>query len=106
MYRKYITNALLSGIILSTVFTSCGIINTYKAPVIDSQNMFRDENPTDTTTIADIPWKEYFTDPDLQALIDEGLANNFDMRIAYTRIQQAEAALVIAKSAYFPVIYL
>jgi len=106
MIRKYITNALLLGIIFATGFTSCGIIKTYKAPEIDSQNMFRGENPTDTTTIADIPWREYFTDPALQTLIDEGLANNFDMKIAYTRIQQAEAALVIAKSAYYPTIFL
>jgi len=106
MIRKYRTKALLLGIILLTGFTSCGIINTYKAPGVDSQNMFRGENPTDTTTIADIPWREYFTDPALQTLIDEGLTNNFDMRIAYTRIQQAEAALVVAKSAYFPTVVL
>jgi len=87
-------------------FTSCALVNTYKAPEIDSQNLFRDENPTDTTTIADIPWREYFADSALCTLIDEGLANNFDMRIAYTRIQQAEAALVIAKSTYYPTIYL
>jgi len=106
MIRKYITNALLLGIIFATGFTSCGIIKTYKAPETDSQNMFRGENPTDTTTIADIPWKEYFTDPALQSLIAEGLSNNYDMQIAYSRVQQAEAALVIAKSAYYPTIFL
>lgn len=106
MIRKYIMNVCLSGIILSTGFTSCGIIKTYKTPEIDSQNMFRDENPTDTTTIADIPWRDYFTDPALQALIDEGLANNLDMQIAYTRLEQAEAALVVAKSAFFPTVAL
>jgi len=106
MIRKYITNAFLLGIIFATGFTSCAIIKTYKAPEIDAQNMIRDENPTDTTTIADIPWRDYFIDPSLQALIDEGLANNFDMKIAYTRIQQAEAALVIAKSAFYPTIFL
>jgi len=106
MIRKYITNAFLLGLIFVIGFTSCGIINTYKAPEIDLQNMFRDENSIDTTTIANIPWKEYFTDPALQSLIAEGLANNFDMQIAYTRIQQAEAALVIANSAYYPTIFL
>jgi len=106
MIKRYLFNGVLSGIILLTGFTSCGIINTYKAPVIDSQNMFRDENPTDTTTIAAIPWKDYFTDPALQALIEEGLTNNFDMQIAYSRIRQAEAALVVAKSAYYPTIAL
>lgn len=106
MKRKYTKGVVLLGVILSMGFTSCGIVSNYKAPEIDSQDMFRGENPTDTTTIANIPWREYFTDPALQALIDEGLANNFDMRIAYTRIQQAEAGLVVAKSAYFPTIAL
>ncbi|MDR2950966.1 MAG: efflux transporter outer membrane subunit [Prevotella sp.] len=106
MIRKYIKGVVLLGVILSMGFTSCGVVSNYKAPEIDSDDLFREENPIDTTTIANIPWREYFTDPALQALIDEGLTNNFDMRIAYTRIQQAEAGLVVAKSAYFPTIAL
>lgn len=106
MIRKYTKGAVLLGAILSMGLTSCGVVSNYKAPKIDSENLFRGENPTDTTTIANIPWKEYFTDPALQALIDEGLSNNFDMRIAFTRIQQAEAGLVMAKSAYFPTVAL
>jgi NodT family efflux transporter outer membrane factor (OMF) lipoprotein len=106
MTIKYIKGAVLLGVILSAGFTSCGIVNNYKAPETDSENLFRGEGSTDTTTIANIPWREYFTDPALQALIDEGLNNNFDMRIAYTRIQQAEAGLLVAKSAYFPTLAL
>lgn len=60
----------------------------------------------DTTTIADIPWKDYFKDPLLQTLIEEGISNNYDLRMAYTRIRQAEVGLTIAKSAYFPTIAL
>ena len=108
MIRKYTKGVILLGAVLSIGFTSCGVLNTnkYKAPEVDSRDMFRGENPTDTTTIANIPWREYFTDPALQALIDEGIANNYDVRLAYNRIQQAEAGLVIAKSAYFPTIAL
>lgn len=108
MISKYTKGAVLLGVILSMGFTSCGILNTnkYKTPEIDSEDLFRGENPTDTTTIANIPWREYFTDPALQALIYEGLANNYDLQIAYTRIQQAEAGLVMAKSAYFPTVAL
>ena len=109
MITKYTKGAILLGvIILSIGFSSCGVLNSskYKTPEVDTANMFRDEISTDTTTIANIPWREYFTDPALQALIDEGLVNNFDLRIAYTRIQQAEAGLYVAKSAYFPTIAL
>lgn len=108
MIRKYTKGAVLLGVILSMGLTSCGILNTnkYKAPEVDTADLFRGENPSDTTTIANIPWREYFTDPILQALIDEALNNNYDLKIAYTRIQQAEASLVIAKSAYFPTVAL
>ena len=108
MIRKYTKGVVLLGVVLSMGLTSCGVLNTnkYKAPEIDAVDMFRGENPTDTTTIANIPWKEYFTDPALQALIDEGIANNYDLQIAHTRIQQAEAGLLVAKSAYFPTLAL
>lgn len=88
--------------------TSCAVFNTnkYKTPEADMQNLFRGETPTDTTSIANIPWREYFKDNVLQSLIAEGIANNHDLRIAYTRIKQAEAGLTMAKSAYFPTIAL
>jgi len=108
MISKQIKGVVLLGVILSMGFTSCGVLNSnkYKSPEVDASGMFRDENPTDTTTIANIPWREYFSDPILQALIDEGLTNNYDLRLAYNRIQQAEAGLYIAKSAYFPTVAL
>lgn len=102
MKAKYINRLMLSGLIVLIGFSSCQITNRYKAPEIDSENLFRDENPVDTTTIASISWREYFNDPYLQAYIEEALDNNFDMLIATERIKQAEAALGMARAAYFP----
>lgn len=102
MGNKYIKNIVLLGLIVSIGFTSCKVMNKYKVPEIESENLFRDETPTDTTTIASIPWREYFSDPLLQAYIDEALNSNFDMLIAEERIKQAEYALGMARAAYFP----
>lgn len=102
MNKKYYKGIILLGLTASIGFSSCQVVNKYKTPEVDSEELFRDENPTDTTTIADLSWKEYFKDPILQALIEEGLEQNFDLQIAYTRIQQAEANLSIARAAYFP----
>ncbi len=99
---KHLYNIAWTVALLS-VFTSCGVVNqAYQSPEKDSSHLFREEQPTDTTSIADIPWKAYFQDATLQSLISEGLANNIDLRMAYTRIQQAEANLSMAKGAYFP----
>ncbi len=102
MNKKYIKGIVLLGLTASIGFSSCQVVNKYKTPEVDSEELFRDENPTDTTTVADLSWREYCQDPILQALIEEGLAQNFDLQIAYTRIQQAEANLSMARAAYFP----
>lgn len=102
MTNKYTKGVILLGAMLSIGFSSCQIVNKYQTPEVDSVDLFRDENPSDTTTIANIPWKEYFNDPALQALIDEALVNNYDMRIVQERVKQAEAALGMARAAYFP----
>lgn len=102
MRNKYIVNIALSGLIALAGLSSCQVVNKYKAPQMDSENLYRGENPTDTTTIASIPWREFFNDTYLQGYIDEALNNNFDMLIVQERIKQAEAALGMARAAYFP----
>lgn len=102
MTNKYTKGVILLGVMLSIGFSSCQIVNKYQTPEIDSTDLFRDESPSDTTSIANIPWKEYFKDPALQVLIDEALVNNYDMRIVQERVKQAEAALGMARAAYFP----
>ncbi|MCD7972335.1 MAG: TolC family protein [Candidatus Azobacteroides sp.] len=103
MKKHMLKTAFFSGMIFIIGLTSCQLTRKYQAPVIDTTGLFRDEDmPVDTFTIADIPWRSYFPDPYLQILIEEGLLRNYDLRIAYTRIQQAEANLNIARLAYFP----
>jgi len=95
-----IKEIVLLGFIALTVFPSCQVMS--KIGDSGNRDLFRDMNSTDTTTIANIPWHEYFTDPLLQSYIEEGLNNNFDMLIATERIKQAEANLGMARAAYLP----
>ncbi|MDR1877710.1 MAG: TolC family protein [Flavobacteriaceae bacterium] len=88
-------------LMLATALTSC-VTAKYEKPEITDNRLYRDMTPKDSTTIADIPWKEYFKDVDLQNLINEGLQNSVDLQIAATRIKQSEAALYSAKLGYLP----
>jgi NodT family efflux transporter outer membrane factor (OMF) lipoprotein len=88
-------------LILAMALTSC-ITAKYEKPEITDDKLYRDMVIKDSTTIADIPWKEYFNDLDLQNLINEGLLNNLDLQIAAARIKQTEAALSSSKLGYFP----
>src|SRR5690606_24604191 len=49
-----------------------------------------------------MPWSEIFTDTMLQRLITQGIANNPDLLMAYTRIDQAEAYFAQSKAALWP----
>ena len=96
IYKYLIGFVMLAGV------SSCQVMNQYKTPEVDTADLYRNVASVDTNTVANIPWREYFTDSYLTALIEDGLENNFDLQIACSRIQQAEAALGMAKVAYFP----
>jgi efflux transporter, outer membrane factor (OMF) lipoprotein, NodT family len=100
--KQNIKKIVLLGVILSVGLSSCQVTNKYKTPETSKEDLYRDVADTDTTTIANIPWREYFSDAILVNLIEEGLTNNFDLQMAFERIQQAEAGLSIARAAYFP----
>ena len=52
----------------------------------------------------DLPWSSVFQDDVLQGLIKEALTNNYDIRIAATRILQANANLGIVRANQFPTV--
>ncbi len=95
---------ILIIVLAAAALTSCQSYNHLGvSPHADTDSIIRDVvSNSDTTTIADIPWRAYFTDPKLQALITEGLEQNIDMQIAFTRIKQAEANLSMVRGNRLP----
>jgi multidrug efflux system outer membrane protein len=49
-----------------------------------------------------IPWRSVFTDPDLQAVVADALAQNRDLRVALANIQSAQGEVTVQRSALFP----
>ncbi|MEG2282722.1 MAG: TolC family protein, partial [Rikenellaceae bacterium] len=88
---------------VAALTSSCGIYKTYQRPEVKTDGLYRDTTATsDTTSIANLSWRELFTDPMLQTLIEQGLENNTNLRIARLRVDQAEASLKSARLAYIP----
>ncbi len=83
---------------------SCSTYRQYSRPDnINVENIFGvGVGDTDTTTIASIPWREFFRDTRLQELIDTALVNNSDLKIASMRVARAEASLTASRLAYLP----
>ena len=71
-------------------------------PVVDSLYRQAAATSADTTSIASLSWRELFTDPKLQALIETGLQNNTDLNIARLKVTEAEASLMTSRLAYLP----
>lgn len=94
----------------TALLSSCHIYKAYDRPdSIDASGIYRDPISetdtlavTDTANIANVSWKEIFTDPKLQALIEEGLENNVNMQAAVLRVEEAKVMLTSARLAYLP----
>ena len=93
-------------IVLTTataLLSSCGIYTKYQPAETTPENLYGEEVAVDdTTNFGNVNWRELFTDPQLQALIEQGLQNNTDLRSAQLQIEEAEAALMSAKLAFLP----
>ena len=90
------------------MLTGCGMYNKYEQKTPTPSDVFgTDESikvATGETTIAQMSWREFFTDPLLQQLIEQVLANNTDLNSARIAVEKSQAALTAAKQAYLPAI--
>lgn len=90
--------------------TGCkSLYGKYERPQVNTQGLVRDPVSAtdtlavnDTTTLGSLPWREVFTDPQLQALIQRAIDNNYNMLNAALNIDMAEAQLKMAKLAFVP----
>lgn len=102
MNKKYIKYSFLL-LALTGCALSCKVVTkTYKQPQMNINDLYRGQNATDTTTIANMPWQSLFSDTTLKALIAEGLYQNLNLKVAIQKIAEAQAALGQAKGALFP----
>ena len=85
------------------LFSGCAVGPNYKRPTVNSPADYRDaERAAQQASIADLPWWEVFSDDRLKSLVQTALANNYDLRIAITRIEQSRQIAAQARAQYFP----
>lgn len=101
---SYMKNIILA-MVVATLFGGCHIYRNYERPddLNVSDSLYRHPvSDDDTLTIASLSWRELFADARLQELIDSGLRNNTDLRIAFLKVQEAEASLLASKLSFLP----
>jgi len=106
---KHLIFKYFNFLIAATLLSSCGLYNTYERPSVNATGLIRDVViDTDTLQVnsdenfGQLPWREVFTDPQLQSLIEKALENNTDLRNAALNVKMMEDMLQVAKLAYLP----
>ncbi len=85
----------------------CTVGPNYTRPDVSAPPVYRGAGAASeatSSTYGDLAWSSVFPDPELQALIRTALAQNYDVRVAASRIAQAQSQLVIARSQEFPTV--
>ena len=103
-YKKLSKPLLL--IVVAITMQSCFVAKDYTRPELEeTDHLFRTDNlPADSLSMADISWKDLFSDSYLQQYINEGLQNNLDIRTAIQQILVTEAYLKQGKAGYLPTV--
>jgi len=101
--------ALLLLVVLLGFACGCAVGPNYKRPAVNVPPVYRglapeDAAKSDARSLADEKWWEVFQDEQLKELVKTALQQNYDLRIAATRILQAQAQLGITRADQFPTI--
>lgn len=82
----------------------------YERPIVPIPPAYREDNPESgranrtTESLGELRWQDLIHDEALSGLIQEAIADNFDVQAAASRVLQASAQLTIARSALFPLV--
>lgn len=93
------TTAALAALLSCLLINDCTVGPKFQRPEVTTPAAFRfQESPAEANSIADVAWWGVFDDRALQALISEGLKNNYDLQVAVARIEQARELVAAARS--------
>ena len=98
---------IIYSLLFSVAPSGCGLYNKYEQKTETPADAFGAIQNTGAgdASLAQLSWREFFTDPLLQQLIEQALANNTDLNSARIAVEKSEASLKAAKMAYLPSLY-
>ena len=102
-------NIIILALALLTLSSCKSLYTKYERPDVNTKGLVRDPlSLTDTLAVKDtasfgnLPWRQVFTDPQLQSLIETGLRQNADLLNAALSVKMVEEQLRVAKLAFLP----
>ncbi len=100
MTRYIISFIIALGLI---IFTGCSGVKNLTPVSLDTPTELVDGH-RDSTTIADMEWWEFYTDPSLQVIITKMLDNNRDLMMASAKINELREMYGVAKAGMLPTV--
>ena len=96
--------SLLLGVLL---LSSCSLYRKYEAETSVPSDIMGDAlQPGDTVSLGAMGWRQLFTDPLLQELIERALQNNTDLQQSLLTVQQAQNDVKSARLGWLPTLSL
>jgi multidrug efflux system outer membrane protein len=92
---------VFAGLALACL-AGCAIGPNYQRPAVNTPGDFRFATNASANSVGDLPWWEVFKDPTLLGLIQTAVTNNYDLRRAVARVEQARNLAVVARAPIFP----
>ncbi|MDD5139483.1 MAG: efflux transporter outer membrane subunit [Verrucomicrobiales bacterium] len=92
----------LGLLVVVAALAGCAVGPNYKRPVVQSPANFRFDETKTTNSLGDLPWWRVFQDPMLQNLIGTAITNNYNLKQAVARVEQAHNQAAAANSAFYP----
>jgi outer membrane protein, multidrug efflux system len=94
-----------------SLLSGCKVGPNYARPNVTAPPVYRGADDAQVSSdakqsLGDEEWAKVYREPELQDLIRRALANNYDVRIAATRILEQQAQVRIARSQQFPTVSL
>ena len=97
------------AVVITTLAGCMSLIPPYEAPAQPVPHVYPVEDKKMGATylrVQGLPWRDYFTDPTLQRLIESALTNNRNLRKAALQVDEARAVFSIQRADRFPSINL
>ena len=100
MENRFVARFFIAAVL--AILAGCAVGPNYKRPAVKSPAGFRFAENQTTNSFGDLPWWQVFKDPMLQDLIGTAITNNYDLKQAVARVEQARDQAAVANSAFFP----
>ena len=93
----------MAFLMLAILTSGCAIGPRYREPVMELPQTYRSYKTLDQAeSMINLPWWKVFNDKTLQELIRESLVNNYDLRAAAARVDEARALVGVTRSQILP----